>query len=115
MARGAQVMRSHRRGRAAGAHARRRIVRSPLSSAALAGVIAAALLAAGPAYATDFVVGTDAQLRSAVTVAIQDLVIANATARGGGLGGFGGSGGGGGAGLGGAIFVANLANVSASN
>jgi hypothetical protein len=166
-------MRSHRRGRASGAQARRRIVRSPLSRAALAGVIAAAMLAAGPASATDFVVGTDAQLRSAitsagngdriifsnnitltadlpavqtnvtiignnntlsgnnqfrglfigawtpgtathvaVTVAIQDLVIANAKARGGDGGDFGG---GGGAGLGGAIFVANLANVSASN
>jgi hypothetical protein len=179
MARGAQVMRSHRRRRASGAHARRRILRTLLSSAALAGVIAAALLAAGPAYATDFVVGTDAQLRSAitsagngdriifsnnitliadlpavqtnvtiignnntlsgnsqfrglfigawtpgtatqvaVTVAVQDLVIANAKAQGGNGGGFGGGvggGGGGGAGLGGAIFVANLANVSVSN
>ena len=166
-------MRSHCRRRASGAHARRRILRTLLSSAALAGVIAAALLAAGPAYATDFVVGTDAQLRSAitsagngdriifsnnitliadlpavqtnvtiignnntlsgnnqfrglfigawtpgtatqvaVTVAIQDLVIANAKARGGDGGDFGG---GGGAGLGGAIFVANLANVSVSN
>ena len=166
-------MRSHRRRRASGAQARRRILRTLLSSAALAGVIAAALLAAGPAYATDFVVGTDAQLRSAitsagngdriifsnnitltadlpavqtnvtiignnntlsgnnqfrglfigawtpstatqvaVTVAIQDLVIANANARGGGVSL---QGGGGGAGLGGAIFVANLANVSVSN
>src|ERR1700746_4142371 len=69
MARGAQVMRSHRRRRASGAHAPRRIVRSPLSSAAVPVVIAAALLAAGPAYATDFLVGTDAQLRSAITSA----------------------------------------------
>src|SRR5262249_3783172 len=125
---------------------------------------ALALLAAGPAYGTDFAVGTDAQLRSAitsaasgdrivftgnitltadlpavqknvtfvgnnftlsgdnqfrglfigafsgsmpvpVTVAIQELAITNAKAQGGG----------GGAGLGGAIFVANLANATLSN
>jgi hypothetical protein len=47
----------------------------------------------------------------AVTVAIQDLAIANAKAQGGG----GSVGGGGGAGLGGAIFVANFANVTVSN
>ena len=58
--------------------------------------------------------GTATQV--AVTVAIQDLTIANATASGGS----GGSGpnagaGGGGAGLGGALFVANAANVTVSN
>src|SRR5258708_6832632 len=133
---------------------------------------AAAALLAGSAYATDFLVGTDAQLRSAitsaansdriiftnsitlaadlpavqtnvtilgnnntldganqfrglfigawtpgtatqvqVTVGIQDLAIANAKA----IGGNGSGGGGGGAGFGGAIFVANLANVTVSN
>src|SRR5262249_13599538 len=46
-----------------------------------------------------------------VTVTIQDLTIQNAKA----LGGAGADGGGGGAGLGGAIFVANLANVTVSN
>jgi hypothetical protein len=164
-------MLSHREGCASGAQARGRIVRALLSSVALAGVIAALPLA-GPAYGTDFLVGTDAQLRSAipsagnsdriiftnsitltadlpavqtnvtiignsntlsgnnqfrglfigawtpgtatqvaVTVGIQDLAIANAKAQGGA----GGAAGGGGAGLGGAIFVANLANVTVSN
>ncbi|SHJ24906.1 autotransporter-associated beta strand repeat-containing protein [Bradyrhizobium lablabi] len=138
-----------------------------LSGTMLAGAIVIA--AAGPACATDFNVGSDAQLRSAiisaasgdriiftnsitlaadlpavqknvtilgnnntlsgnnvfrglfigafsgstqvpVNVAIQDLAITNARASGGG-----GGGGGGGAGLGGAIFVANLANVTVSN
>jgi hypothetical protein len=48
---------------------------------------------------------------AAVTVAIQDLTIQNARARGGA----GRDNAGGGAGLGGALFVANLATVSASN
>ena len=144
-----------------------------LCATALAGTVALALVAAGPAWATDFVVGTDAQLRSAitsaangdriifstnitltadlpavqknvtiegnnntlsgnnqfrglfvgafsgssqvpVTVAIQDLTITNAKAAGG-AGGTVALGAGGGAGLGGAIFVANLANVTVSN
>jgi hypothetical protein len=59
-------MLSPRRGGASGAQVRKRIVRATLSSATLAGAIAGALLA-GPAYATDFLVGTDAQLRSAIT------------------------------------------------
>jgi uncharacterized repeat protein (TIGR01451 family) len=53
------------------------------------------------------VLGTPA----AVTVTIQDLTIQNARARGGA----GQDNGGGGAGLGGALFVANLATVTASN
>jgi hypothetical protein len=53
--------------------------------------------------------GTATQV--AVTVAIQDLTITNTKAQGG-AGGNGDIAGGGGAGLGGALFVANLANVS---
>ena len=48
------------------------------------------------------------------TVAINDLKIVNANAQGGN-GGKGGGGGGGGAGLGGALYVANGANVTVSN
>ena len=54
--------------------------------------------------------GTATQI--AVTVTIQNLTIANAVAQGGSAPATGS--GGGGAGLGGAIFVANLANVSLS-
>jgi autotransporter-associated beta strand protein len=53
--------------------------------------------------------GTATQV--AVTVSIQDLTIAGAKAQGGS----GVTGSGGGAGLGGAIFVANLANVTVNN
>jgi autotransporter-associated beta strand protein len=58
--------------------------------------------------------GTGAQVP--VTVAIQDLTITDTKAAGGNGGNGGaGSGGGGGAGFGGALFVANQANVTVSN
>jgi hypothetical protein len=162
-------MRSQRGRQASGARARGRIVRALLSSTALAGVIAAAALPAGPAYAGNFDVNSDASLRLAITSAASgdtitftssitlaaDLpavqtnvtIIGNNntlsgdnTYRGLFVGAFSGSSrwrsrsrsrispsptpwrraatagtGGGGAGLGGAIFIANLANVTVSN
>src|SRR4051812_26519335 len=59
-----------------------------------------------------FVGSFSGQTQVAVNVAIQNLTIQNARASGGDGGA---SGGGGGAGLGGALFVANLATVTASN
>jgi hypothetical protein len=59
-----------------------------------------------------FVGSFSGQTQVAVNVAIQNLTIQNARASGGAGGA---SGGGGGAGLGGALFVANLATVTASN
>jgi hypothetical protein len=58
-----------------------------------------------------FIGAFSGSIQTAVTVAIQDLTIANALAKGGSAV----NGGGGGAGLGGAIFVASLATVTVSN
>src|SRR5580704_10014319 len=60
-----------------------------------------------------FIGGFSGSTQTGVTVAVQDLAITNTTAAGGNA--TGGDGGGAGAGLGGAIFVANHANVTVSN
>jgi autotransporter-associated beta strand protein len=182
---GLEIMLSHRTramalrgasicdGAISAAPAHRPLARLLSSGTALAGALLAVAMLPRSALATDFTVGTEAQLRTAitsagngdriifgnnitltadlpavqtnvtiignnntlsgnnqfrglfigafsgstqvaVTVSIQDLAIANAKAQGGAAApqSFGG---GGGAGLGGALFVANLANVTVSN